>query len=253
MSIWVYITLVGDEKAYLFFIPLIYFLLSRKLGWRLLLLAVFSAACVHALKDVFKLPRPPQELWKVSASGYAFPSGHATVASAFWSYFSMKMKSLMLYLLAAIIVILIASSRVILGVHYLRDVLGGIGIGILIALFFLYIDKKTQEMKEKKKDKSLAIGAFLVLLISPYLLLKLPSEGAIFLGFALAHVAVYFFRFKEIIEVKKRIASLGLCLALIFAGYLAQIPLLLPLFGFLSCFAPQALWHFIDKRIEKQR
>ncbi len=253
MEVWGLITLLGDKKAYLFLVPLVYFLANRRLGWRVLLLAVFSAACVHALKDIFRLPRPPQELWRVSASGYAFPSGHATAASAFWSYLSLKMKKPWLCALAAVLIILISLSRVILGVHYLRDVAGGVCIGVLISLLFFYLDEKIQGMKESRKGKSLAAGTVFALLISPYIILKLPSEGALFLGFVFAHIAVHFLGFKEVAKLGKKLLSFALCMALMLAGYLLQNPLLLPLFGFLACFTPQALWNFVDKRAEKQR
>jgi undecaprenyl-diphosphatase len=92
------------------------------------------------ISDVVKLllsrPRPAVEHLQ-AVSGFSFPSGHATQASAFWlsllfAVSSSGASARRMSLLAAgalLIVSLVGLSRVYLGVHYPSDVIGGILLG----------------------------------------------------------------------------------------------------------------------------
>ncbi|ELY90778.1 phosphatase PAP2 family protein [Natrialba taiwanensis] len=85
------------------------------------------------LKTVFGLPRPPSSLQAVPRSGEGFPSGHAMAATvlwgalAVWSAYSTRRRRLAG---AALVIGLVAFSRLALGVHYLVDVLASIGFGV---------------------------------------------------------------------------------------------------------------------------
>ncbi len=251
MDFWTFITFLGNSEAYLILIPFVYFLVSRRIGWRILLLTVISAAVVHALKDFFKAPRPPEELRKVKVHGYSFPSGHATGAGAFWSYLALSLKNKYAYIISAMLILLISVSRVVLQVHYIQDIIAGALLGIGISIAFYYLDKKTEKLGEKKKDEGLLVGALIILLASPYLIFKLPSAGAVFLGFGLAHVVVHFLKFEEARNMNKKVVSFLVSVALISFTLVFQNPLTLLITGFASCLVPQALWHFIDKSVEK--
>jgi hypothetical protein len=89
--------------------------------WKLALDAtIVSTVSGEALKRTFKDPRPV-------GSGYAFPSGHATLAFALarvTSSYYPKQKALW-YLLAA----RVAWSRVKAGAHDWDDVIGGAALG----------------------------------------------------------------------------------------------------------------------------
>lgn len=252
--VWEFITLLGDEKIYLFLIPLVYFLIERRLAWRLLLLSILSASCVYVLKDVLKLPRPPPSTWKVEANGYGFPSGHTTVSASFWSYLSLKMKNKALYVFSALLVSLIALSRIILHVHYIRDVVGGIVIGLCISLAVLRLEREVGKISERKKERMTLAGAVIFLILIPYLSARIPFEGAVLLGFAIGHiVCTYFIRIPERRKMKNKLISFAIsmmfiCLSFVFCEEWGVIVIL----GLLSSLVPQTLWHFIDKRVEKQ-
>jgi undecaprenyl-diphosphatase len=88
------------------------------------------------IKALVARTRPPVSV--LETGGYAFPSGHTTMAAAmaFALYFVLKerragrMLHRMLFWTALGWVVLIASTRLYLGVHWLTDVLGGLGLGI---------------------------------------------------------------------------------------------------------------------------
>jgi len=81
-------------------------------------------------------PRPPAALHLVSASGYGFPSGHATSAIACWGILAVVLSAgrsrrvaLTGATLAAVVVLLVGASRIYLGVHWWTDVAAGLALG----------------------------------------------------------------------------------------------------------------------------
>lgn len=95
--------------------------------------ALGGLALTLVLKAVLGAPRPPAELRALDRSGYGFPSGHTMAATllwgalAIWGPWGTQRRRL---LGAALIVGLVAVSRLVLGVHYLPDVVASIAIGV---------------------------------------------------------------------------------------------------------------------------
>lgn len=92
-------------------------------------------ALTVALKAVFGLPRPPPSTWLVEVGGLGFPSGHALTGTVVWGYLAATYRvgpRRRRLLVAGVLVSAIALSRVVLGVHYLVDVIAGIAIGICV-------------------------------------------------------------------------------------------------------------------------
>ena len=89
-----------------------------------------------AIKDIFKAKRPIGEpgirsLKVETATGYSFPSGHTQGTASFWRAIAIYLKKNYMYGISALIIILVAISRLYLGVHYPKDVLFGAIFGIL--------------------------------------------------------------------------------------------------------------------------
>jgi membrane-associated phospholipid phosphatase len=153
------ITQLGDMWFILLGILLVYWVGTRDPSitetlWRdclyLFALAISSYALTVVLKHVFTLPRPPgattavlpawlpaisTPLYEsvVTGDGFGFPSGHALKSTVVYGGAALifsKWDSRRRYFLAAMIVVLVAISRVVLGVHYLADVVAGILVGL---------------------------------------------------------------------------------------------------------------------------
>ncbi len=92
----------------------------------------------YILKLLFALPRPFDSLSDVKSlfpeHGYAFPSGHATFFMALAvSIFLLHKKAGYVFMFFAL---LIGVARVIAGVHFPVDILGGFVLGAVVAVCF---------------------------------------------------------------------------------------------------------------------
>ena len=103
-----------------------------------MLLAVVS---LTILKNTFQIARPGSEI--VDVNGWSFPSGHATVATAFFfmlahSFFG-RMKTVgskIILILGSIVgAALVCFSRLYLGAHWALDILAGVALGLLSVSF----------------------------------------------------------------------------------------------------------------------
>ena len=83
-------------------------------------------------------------------SDYSFPSGHTgssfTSAIVLWKELPKKYG-----VMALIVAVLIAYSRLYVGVHYPSDVLAGVVIGTVLALVSVWLVKKIQGQKKLVK------------------------------------------------------------------------------------------------------
>ncbi len=131
-KLWLALTSLGEESAYVVLSIAVLTLIDADAGVASLLAVIASGSLVIWLKEVFALPRPPEALWREPAEGYGFPSGHTQVSTSFWSLLSLKFRRVGLAVLSVAVVAAIATSRVGLHVHYVRDVLGGIAFGLLV-------------------------------------------------------------------------------------------------------------------------
>ena len=103
----------------------------------------------------------PTDLSYYKEFSYSFPSGHSTIAVAFYGllfYFyirslsNFKTKSLMT-VIALIFIFLLGFSRIYLCVHYLSDVLAGFSLGFLWFLFAVSIVEWNYKNKYSESPK----------------------------------------------------------------------------------------------------
>ena len=131
-----FITMFGEEAILIPLIAVIYWAFNKKMGEYIAYASLTSVLVNGAIKDIFKAKRPIGEpgirsLRVETATGYSFPSGHTQGTASFWSAIAIYLKNNYMYAISALIIILVAISRLYLGVHYPKDVLFGAIFGIL--------------------------------------------------------------------------------------------------------------------------
>ena len=145
---WV-VTALGSANFLMFGLSLAYWNDRRR---RRELLAVISVAFVAvsvtlALKYWFGLPRPPTAVqrYPIEPSAVGFPSGHAIAATTVYGGALLafgRVRDPRAVLGVGTLVALIGLSRVVLGVHYLGDVLAGFAVGVvMLAVLAVALDR----------------------------------------------------------------------------------------------------------------
>jgi hypothetical protein len=105
-----------------------YWLVARRGFGAIARLTLLTALLNTALKEAFRVPRPPGPQL-VEESGWSFPSGHAQLAAALAVWLSLGARRPRAALGWGGLALLIAASRVALGVHTLVDVAVGAALG----------------------------------------------------------------------------------------------------------------------------
>ncbi len=168
---------------------------GKKIGEILLLATVFNTMVknlfmrrrpymVHDNVECLRAPEPRKPIHDIAAQSFSFPSGHSTNSAVMFSSFRMLKKHRMLTILAVVAPILVALSRVALGVHYPTDVLCGLAIGYLTLGGMIILDKKV-------KKKAVLRMIFLALSMTGFLFCgtedyytSVGSLAGIYAGFA---------------------------------------------------------------------
>ena len=136
------LTQLGDAWFLFTAVALVYWFGDRRRGAFALSAILGALALTLALKGLFGLPRPPSELHVGHASGYGFPSGHAIGATTLWALLALILERgspRWRAVGAGAVVAIVATSRLVIGVHYLVDVLVGIAVALTYLAVLLYI------------------------------------------------------------------------------------------------------------------
>lgn len=168
-SFMAYITTYGEELLTMMLVAAIYWCISKKQGLFTLLtwgtgrlLNGFLKVTVCAYRPWIRDARiVPVDGAKTTATGYSFPSGHTTNATAVYGSIAMNEKvGKLLRNLMILMIVLVGFSRNWLGVHTPQDVL--VGCGSTIALLFS-VKWILQKVDEKKNLDLIVFGVGIVL------------------------------------------------------------------------------------------
>lgn len=138
-------TYLGSEIAFLLFALTVYWCVDKKRGYFVMSVGYVGVIINQILKIVFMIPRPwvldknftIVESARADAEGYSFPSGHTQNAVGTYGSIARFLKKTWATIVSIVLIILVAVSRMYLGVHTPLDV----GVSLLIGtalVFALY-------------------------------------------------------------------------------------------------------------------
>ena len=157
------ITRLGEEMILILVFCAFYWCISKRVAYVMGVSFFLSSLVVQGMKIIFRVPRP----WVYDpgfstvagavreATGYAFPSGHTQNAAAYLGALGAQFRSKIIRLILFALVILVAFSRMYLGVHYLADVV--VSLVITFAIIWLALKFVTNEPVSKKRELALSL------------------------------------------------------------------------------------------------
>jgi len=182
--IFTVITYIGDTLVFIVIIAIIYIVYDKRYAKNLTFALLTTVYINSFLKDVFQDPRPPTNDPPdgINESSYGFPSGHSQGAATFWGYiayeFKDKPKPKVVPIILSIVILLVALSRVIIGVHDLQDITGGLIIGIGVLLAFIYIRPIiTEKINSLEMLHKILLGVVASLILFIVGTLLFPTSG----------------------------------------------------------------------------
>ncbi len=137
------ITMLGEETFFLAIALFIFWCLDKKRGYLFMMVGFIGIMINQILKLIFRIPRP----WvkdpnftvvggaMEEATGYSFPSGHTQNAVDTFGCTARMVKRPWIRIGFVVLILLIAFSRMYLGVHTLLDV----GVSLLIGAVLILV------------------------------------------------------------------------------------------------------------------
>ena len=131
------ITILAEEYVLVLVFGWVYWNVDKEKGRRIACCVFASLVLNNLLKDLFRASRPIGQpgirtLRAHTATGYSFPSGHSQAAGSFGTALALQFPQKHLGKWMALYMILVGLSRLYLGVHYPKDVVVGLILGVLI-------------------------------------------------------------------------------------------------------------------------
>lgn len=159
-------TFASSEAIIIITLVLIFLLNTNHERIFVIINTIISAGIIIVTKNIFLRERPL--IGSEILSSYSFPSGHSLITTTYYGfliYLLRRSKCKEEYKIIGTtflttLIVLICLSRLILNVHYVTDVVGGVILGFVILLVLIYFYEKTFKPKEKEKPliKTLSYG-----------------------------------------------------------------------------------------------
>ncbi|MCG8568959.1 MAG: phosphatase PAP2 family protein [Spirochaetes bacterium] len=203
-----WITILGEQYTYIIVISFLYWCGSKKSAIKLIYCFINSTLINNLIKIIFQAPRPFEVLSSIhgkrlhTATGYSFPSGHTQSSSTFLTALALMAKKTWFWIIAVILMLAIAASRVYLGVHWPVDVIAALILGVFWALLFSYLVDQVYSDPSK------------------FTKLLMISEGMILFATIMMVILQLFF-FKNITKLSDFYKISGLSLG-VFSGIIAE-------------------------------
>ena len=160
------VTMLGEETLIILLVVALWFAVDKKLAQQVFFVTATSLSVNGIIKNFAKVPRPFTKgvncLRPETATGYSFPSGHTQGFATWSSFFAAKFKKTWLTVLVAVLIGLVAFSRLYLGVHYPSDVIVAVALGVGLSILSNYLFEKVKDVKKLYLGTLLILTPFIV-------------------------------------------------------------------------------------------
>lgn len=171
VTLFAFVTVLGDAWVLFAGLTVLYWVgpriddTLRPVAATVIALATLALAVVLAVKSYTALSRPtampidpatlPRGLasfvaGELESTGFTFPSGHATGATAVYGGLAALLtvgRRRLRYTVAGSVIVLVSASRVILGVHYPRDIVAGMVLGVVLVAVGSYLARNGESLQ----------------------------------------------------------------------------------------------------------
>ena len=199
-AVFLGITQLGTEIAFLAIAVLLYWCFDKKYAYRFFNVYILGVAITNFLKLGFKRTRP-FNAYRVRSIGtpettYSFPSGHTESIASISTLLTIKYgkKYRFVPIVGAAATLLVMISRMYLGQHYLSDVFCGLTVGVFCAIAFNALLSLFGDREELFLIPNLIISVIIISVLAGVGTLNSPSGADILkgLGAFIAFDAGYF-------------------------------------------------------------
>jgi membrane-associated phospholipid phosphatase len=180
------ITFLGSEEFFILVMPVLYWCVDTGAGFRIGVILLLSGHINGILKMIFHSPRPfwvSQEIKALSTeTSFGLPSGHSMNTASIWGLSANLYKKRWFAILSGCVIFLVGFSRLVLGMHFIRDVITGWFFGLLLLVIYIKLDQPVTHWISGKKLSSqiwLVIIATAIIIISGYLPIFLAQSAQI--------------------------------------------------------------------------
>ena len=177
------ITYVGDELVFLTVAILFFWCIDKRRGYYILTVGLVGTVINQALKLAFRIDRPwvkdpefkPIESAIEAASGYSFPSGHTQNVTGTFGSIASSSRKRGTGVFCLVMILLVAFSRMYLGVHTPLDVGTSLVLGGILVFAFHPVFKSEENFK--RFMPYVVIGCAVLSLIFCLFVVLMPKEG----------------------------------------------------------------------------
>ena len=170
-------TLMGEEIFFTLLIFSVYWCIDRRTGLRLAILFLLSGYINTVAKVLAGQPRPFQYDSQVrklfEASGGGLPSGHTQNTVVIWCELASRFRTVWLWMITLLLMVLVPISRVYLGLHFPTDLVGGYLLGFAILLLYRRFESGAAAWL---KSQCLAWQLSIALALPALMILLFPSD-----------------------------------------------------------------------------
>ncbi len=183
-KIMLIISELGGEAPFLIIAIAVFWCIDKRKGYYLMTVGFFGMILNQFLKILCCVPRPwvkdPDftivEPARAGATGYSFPSGHTQNAVALYGGIARCTGSRLLRVVCIVLAVLIAFSRMYLGVHTPLDV----GVSLVIAtVLVLALYPLMEEVKRRPAVQTYVIAGMVVCRMSCWALREVEPVSAV--------------------------------------------------------------------------